>query len=62
MGFDRLILLERISRQKSITQKTAHTNFTNDVLINTKIKNGKWNQLYTDGMKMDELKDLITDT
>ena len=41
-NFDGKILLERVSEQVEVTRQTAHTNFTDDVLMNTSLKNGKW--------------------
>ena len=58
-GFDGKILLERISETTVVTKMTANQNFSDDVLINSEIKQGKWKDLYVDGMPIGELRDLI---
>ena len=47
-NFDGKILLERASEQVEVTRQTAHTNVTDDVLINTSLKNGEWRILFQD--------------
>ena len=44
-GFDGKIFLERVSKTKYITMCTAHTNFSDDALVNAEIKNGDWRKL-----------------
>ena len=46
--FDGKIFLERVSKTKYITMCTAHSNFSDDALINAQIKNGEWRNLVAD--------------
>ena len=46
--FDGKIFMERVSETKFITKCTAHTNFSDDALINSEIKNGKWKEMIGD--------------
>ena len=39
-NFDGRILIERVSVQTTVSKLTAHTNFSDDVLINSAIKRG----------------------
>ena len=39
-NFDGKIFLERVSKRKFIQKCTAHTNFSDDTLVNNEIKNG----------------------
>ena len=61
-GFDGKILLERVSKTKYITKCTAHTNFSDDALVNTEIKNGEWKKLIPDlHSNLEEIKSLFYD-
>jgi hypothetical protein len=51
-GFDGRILLERVSNDHVITMRTAHQNFTDDVVMNNELKNGEWRQLYLPNTNM----------
>ena len=46
--FNGRIYLQRISKEKYIEKCTAHSNFSEDALINDSIKNGSWRTLLTD--------------
>ena len=37
--------MERVSWTRYVTTATAHTNFSDDALVNDAIKNGDWKQL-----------------
>ena len=43
--FDGRILLERVSKTHIIRKNTAHQYFSDDVIINSEIKAGKWKYL-----------------
>ena len=45
-NFDGRILLERVSKQTTVSKLTAHTNFSDDVLINSAIKKGERKDLF----------------
>jgi len=61
-GFDGRILLEQVSREKTITRATKHKNFTEDVFVNESLKAGGWRQLVTEGVYVDEMKELVAST
>ena len=46
--FDGRILLERVSEDVVVNKLTAHTQFSDDVLINSYLKNGEWRLLFAD--------------
>ena len=58
-NFDGRIFLERVSKNTTIGKLTAHTNFSDDVLINQQLKSGEWKSLYTDGMTVGKMKSEI---
>ena len=61
-GFDGKIFLERVSKTKYITMCTAHTNFSDDALVNAEIKNGEWRKLLPDlHLQISDLKVLFHD-
>ena len=47
-NFDGKILLERVSKKRYISKCTAHSNFSDDAIINAEIKMGKWKIYVTD--------------
>ena len=40
------IFMERVSKYKCIQTCTAHTNFSDEAMINTEIKSGNWQKLF----------------
>ena len=58
--FDGKIFLERVSKTKYITMCTAHTNFSDDALVNAEIKNGEWRKLFPDlHLNVSDVKNLF---
>ena len=45
-NFDGRILLERVSKQTTVSKLTTHTNFSDHILINSAIKKGEWKDLF----------------
>ena len=41
-NFDGKIFLERVSKKRYISKCTAHSNFSDDAIVNAEIKMGKW--------------------
>ena len=39
---------ERVSKRNFVTKCTAHTNFSDDAIINSEIKNGEWRDAVSD--------------
>ena len=62
--FNEKVLLERVSKTVMITKMTSHQKNSDDILINSEIKNIMWRNLYmsNQNMTIHELKDIITDT
>jgi len=61
-NFDGKIFLERISETSLVTEqtrKTANQNFSDDVLVNSEIKNGAWRQYFVEDMTFGELTMLM---
>ena len=56
-----IFALERVSKKHVIKKKLAHQYFSDDVNINSKIKVGRWKDLYIPGsdIQLDDLKELI---
>lgn len=44
--FNGMVFLERVSKRVSVSKITSHQNFTDQVIINQVIKNGKWRGLF----------------
>ena len=44
-NFDGKILMERVSKEKTIRTETTHTNFSSDVVTNHLINSGKWREI-----------------
>ena len=63
-GFNGKVLLERVSKTVMITKMTSHQKNSDDILINSEIKNIMWRNLYmsNQNMTMRELKGIIADT
>ena len=59
--FDGRIFLERISKTYTIKKRTTNQRFSDDVLINPEIKNGKWRQFYVPDMTCDDVKTFVGD-
>ena len=60
-NFDGRIFLERISKTYTIKKRTANPRFSDEFLINSEIKNGKWRQFYVPDMTCDDLKKIVGD-
>ena len=45
-GFEGKVLHERVSEDVLVTKQTAHQNFSDDVLVNSAIKEGEWRRLF----------------
>ena len=59
--FDGKIFMERVSRTKFVTTATAHTNFSDDALVNDAIKKGDWRLLVDDiAETVEDLSNLLT--
>ncbi len=60
--FDGRIMLERVSRQRKLTQSSRNQNFSDDVLVNEAIKKGEWrDELFVYGMTFGELKERLVE-
>ena len=53
--FDGKIFMERVSRTKLVATATAHTNFSDDALVNDAMKKGDWRHL------VDNIADTVED-
>ena len=60
-NLDGRIFLEIISKTYTIKKRTANQRFSDDVLINSEIKNGKWRQFYVPEMICDDLRKIVGD-
>ena len=60
-NFDCHIFLERISKTCTITKGIANQRFSDDILINFKIKNRKWRQFHVPDMICDDIKKIVGD-
>ena len=49
-NFNGKIFLERVSETKYVTSTTAHTNFSDDVIVNDDIEKGEWRDLMDETM------------
>ena len=59
--FDGRIFLERIRKTYTIKKRTANQRFSDDVFINSEIKNGKWRQFFVSKMICDDLRKIVGD-
>lgn len=57
--FDGHVHLERVSKAVEVKKLTSHQNFSDDVLVNSEIKQGGWKHLHTEGMIVGKLRDSI---
>ena len=48
--------MKQVSKSKYLTAATAHTNFSDDALINEQIKSGEWRSLIADAITIDDLR------
>ena len=55
-------MLERISKTSQVVKKTKHQRFTTDAVANYELKNGRWKDLYVNGMTVGEMGELIVDS
>ena len=53
-NFNGKILMKRVSTKRYVRSLTSHTNFSDDGIINTQIKEGEWRDLVDLTMKTDE--------
>ena len=53
--------LERISKTKVLQKATANQKFTDDVNLNTELKDGNWKNLLTDEVTVDGMMEVIGD-
>ena len=61
--FNGKILMHRVSKRRYITSLTAHTNFTDDAVLNAQIKEGEWRHLIDVTIKTgDDLKFFFANT
>ena len=61
--FNGKILMRRVSKRRYITSLTAHTNFTDDAVLNAQIKEGEWRHLIDVTINTgDDLKMFIANT
>ena len=60
--FNGRIMLERISKTSQVVKKTKHQRFTTDAVANYELKNGRWKDLYVNGMTVGEMGELIVDS
>ena len=62
-NFDGKIFLERVSERKYISKCTAHTNLSDDALVNAEIKNCEWRKLVYDlNLHLSDLKGIFKET
>ena len=61
-GFDGRVHLERVSKTEEVKSLTAHQNFSDDVILNCEIKDGGWKKLHTNGICVEDMKDLLQAT
>ena len=60
-NFDGHSFLEKISKTYKNYKKTANQRFSDDVLINSEIKSGKWRHFYVPDMICNDLKKIVGD-
>ena len=58
-NFDGRIFLERIRKKYTIWKRITNQRFSDDVLINSEIKNRKWRHFYVPNMICDDMKKII---
>ena len=60
-NFDGRIFLERIRKKYTIWKRITNQRFSDDVLINSEIKNRKWRHFYVPNMICDDMKKIVGD-
>ena len=60
--FDGRIHIKWVSKTVVVRSLTAHQNFSYDVLVNQRIKNGEWRNLHSEGLIVDGLCNLMQET
>ena len=60
-NFDGKALRERVSEDVLVTKQTAHENFSDDVLVNSAIKEGEWRRLF-EGKLYSSTDEIITNS
>ena len=62
-NFDDKIFLEQVSKRKYVSKCTAHTNLSDDALVNAEIKNCEWRKLVYDlNLHLSDLKGIFKET
>ena len=63
-NFDGRIMMKRISKRRKTTRASRNKNFSVDVMVNEILKDGEksWHRLFTEGMSVGELLDIISET
>ena len=61
-NFNGKIYIEHVSETKFISKCTAHTNFSDDALVNVELKAMEWKSLVTNENTCEELFDFIIST
>jgi len=63
LGFDGKILLECVSEEVAASRLTAHTNFSDDMLINWAITNDDWQKIISeDSVTSNNIVDIVSGT
>ncbi len=60
--FDGRILMRRVAQEKTTKKASSHQRFTDDAILNSEIREGKWREFYTDGMTVSTFLSILGQT